>query len=133
MIPVVTEISPIFGLTLLEMIEYTTFLIPGAIIAAAGITGTFSLISILQNKKNLEMQNKIASASLVHKHLEPWYVDKRFGEIVLALEKPNAGFADKEQVHYVLAKFENIAILWKDKLFTEIHVREFLREGHSPH
>ena len=125
MISLVTEISTIFGLTLLEMIEYTMFLIPGAIIAAAGITGTFSLISILQNKKNLEMQNKIASASLIHKHLEPWDKNKRFKQMILKLETPNAVFTDEDQVHFVLAKFEDIAILRQDKLFTETHVQEF--------
>ena len=46
--------------------------------------------------------------------------------MIFKLEKPHAEFTDEDDnVHFVLTKFEDIAILRKDELITKTHTREF--------
>lgn len=113
-IHMITEISPIFGLNLLSILEILTI-----------ITGFSSLVVAVAILYTYTGQKKIASANLVVKYLEPWTKDKQFGDMILKLEKPNAQFTNENQVHSMLSKFEDIAILWKDKTLTKTHVREF--------
>ena len=124
MIPVVTEISPILGLTLLGMVEWIAI----AIFVSAGVTGVFSLWSIRQSKaqvsKQLETQNKIASANLIIKYLKHWD-DKDFDEVIVKIEDANAEFSHKHDVTFVLAVFEDIAVLRKDRMLTDNHIQNF--------
>ena len=125
-----TEISPMFGLSLLELVEWFTILTPIAIFTAAAITGVFSWWSIRQSNKRmaeqLESQNKIASAKLILELLKKWDGRNTLTLMIYKLEKPNAEFTDKDDgVHFVLGIFENIAILRKDGTLAETHVREF--------
>ena len=108
------------------MIEWVAI----AISSSVAVTGFLSWWNTRQsnNRMNeqLESQNKIASANLVFKLLENWNGDNAFTQMIYKLEKPNAEFIDEDDgVHFVLATFEDIAILRKDKTLTETHVREF--------
>ena len=110
----VTEISPIFGLSVLGIM--------GILTIVAGF-GSFVVAFFIWYTHN--GQKKIASANLIIKYLEPWENDKRFAQMILKLEKPNARFTNEDSVHFMLAKFEDIAILRKDKTLTKTHVQEF--------
>ena len=77
----VTEISPVFGMTLVGIAEWIAI----AIFISASLTGSFSLWSILQNKKQLETQNKIASANLVMELHEPWRKNDDFKKLLILL------------------------------------------------
>ena len=125
MIPVATEISPILGLTLLGMVEWIAI----AILISVIVTGGFSFWSIRQSKaqvyKQLETQNKIASANLVIKYLKRWEEDEDFKQVIIKIEDANAEFSNKHDVTFVLAVFEDISVLRKDGTLTETHIREF--------
>ncbi len=57
---------------------------------------------------------------------EKWESDDMFTKMILKLKKPHTEFIDKDDnVHSVLSKFDNIALLWKDKTITETHVQWF--------
>ena len=115
----VTEISPIFGLSLLELVEYAVI---GAFIVSAA-----TLIMVgYDNYRRHKLQVNSTSAQLCIKLLEKWEDSSTFTQMISKLEKPNAEFTDEEHnVHFVLTKFEDIAILKRDELLTDTHVREF--------
>ena len=121
----VTEISPIFGLSLLSMIEWVAI----AISSSVAITGFLSWWNTHQsnNRMNeqLESQNKIASANLIIKYLKHWEGLGLFGKMILKLENTDAKFTDKGDMDFMLATFEDIAVFWKDETLTETHIREF--------
>ena len=140
----ITEISPIFGLSLLELFELSSLAIPIAIIAAACITGGLSYWSIrqsktdsLQNKKQmveskkqmakqLKLQNNIASAQLAWNILEYWRESKHegFTDFLKKLHRSEIDPND-ENIGVTLNIFEDIAILWHEKTLTDNHVKEF--------
>ena len=73
-----------------------------------------------------ERRAKATSAQLCMQLLEDWNNNNTFAKMMSKLKKPNAEFADKDDnVHFVLGKFENLAILKKDKILNETHVRKF--------
>ena len=74
----VTEINPVFELTLVGMVEWIAI----AIFISASLTGSFSLWSIRRNKKQLETQNKIASANLIMELHEPWRKNDDFKKLL---------------------------------------------------
>ena len=121
----VTEISLIFGLSLLSMIEWVAIVISSSV----AVTGFLSWWNTHQsnNRMNeqLESQNKIASANLIIKYLKHWEGPGLFGKMILKLENTDTKFTDKSDMGFMLATFEDLAILWKDKTLTEIHIREF--------
>ena len=134
MFPLVTEISPIFGLSLLGLIDVG--IIVGAVVGLVGSVVIASVIlysnrSLLEQQKKassalLGQQEKVNSAELTLKLLEKWDGPGTFTEMLYKLETPNAKFTDeKDGVHFVLGIFEGIAILRNDKTLTENHVREF--------
>ena len=75
--------------------------------------------------EQLKIQNKIASANLVFKLLEHWKEDSAFTQILLEIEKPNVKFTNENYVHYMLATFEDMAVLREDGMLTEDHIRNF--------
>ena len=114
----ITEISPILGLNLLELIEHTVILVFGVSIG--------TLIGVWYwNFKQHKLQVKSTSAQLALKLVEKWHNDLLFSEITFDLGTEDIQFTDKDKVNPVLAVFEDIAILKRDKLLTETHVREF--------
>ena len=114
----VTEISPIFGLSLVELVEHA---IIGALMVSIG-----TLVGVWYwNSKQHKLQVKSTSAQLALKLVEKWHNDPLFCAIVFDLATPDMKFPDKDKVNPVLAVFEDIAILKRDKLLTETHVLEF--------
>ena len=115
----VTEISPIFGLSLLELVEYAVI---GAFIVSAA-----TLIMVgYDNDRRHKLQVKSTSAQLCMKLLEKWESNNTFAKMILKLETLHTEFTDEDDnVHFVLTKFEDIAILNRDELLTDTHVREF--------
>ena len=119
----ITEISPIFGLSLLGLVELAV--IVGAFV---GIVSSLIIARTIhkRNVASLEQQRKVNSAELTLKLLEWWDGINTFTKLIFKLSKPNAKFTDEEDgVFFALTKFEAIAILLKDKTLTENHVREF--------
>ena len=117
----ITDISPIFGLPLLGLMEILTILAGvGSIIIAVAIL----IVHIRQHR----LQVKIASAHLSLKMLEFWKstVDPDF-----------AIFADKMQrkevdegnptIHGFLEALEEVAIFWKEGTITTNHIKEFFK------
>ena len=140
MISLITEISPIFGLSLLELLEIAPILISIAILVSAAMTGIFSYKSIKQSKaqmiesraqvtEQLKLQNKIASAQLAWKLLEYWR-DKKHSEFTDFMEELYNSKVNKDEprIADVLQIFEDIAVFWDDKSLTENHTKEFF--GH---
>ena len=133
----VIDISPILGLSLLELVEGATIAIPFAIAVSAAVTGFFSLRSIRQSKaqarqsqiqitKQLEMQNKIASAQLAWKLLEYWREEKHeWFRVLLVKIRESEIKSDDLQIGTVLNIFEDIAIWWQEGTLTDNHVKEF--------
>ena len=94
MFPLVTEISPIFGLTLLGLIELLTIVIAVSSLVVAVIIG-------VTHWRQQAKQNKITSASLVLKWFEEWDKNTSFSDMMLKLEKRNAKFTDEnDDVHF---------------------------------
>ena len=105
------------------MVEIAVFV--GAI---TGIGSSLIIAYVIhrRNKELLEQQKKVNSAGLTLKLLEKWKGHNTFTKMIFKLQKPDVEFTDKRDgVHFVLATFEDIAILRKDKTLTETHVREF--------
>ena len=119
MFPLVTEISPIFGLSLLGLVEH-------AVIWALIVSIVTLIVVGYDNHRRHKLQVKSTSAQLALKLLEVWEGNNTFTKMIRKLEKAHAEFTDKDdRVHFVLTKFEDIAILKRDKLLTETHVQEF--------
>ena len=105
------------------MVEMAVFV--GAI---TGIGSSLIIAYVIhkRNKELLEQQKKVNSAELALKLLEKWKGHNTFTRMILKLDEPNAKFTDEgDGVHFVLATFEDIAVLWKDGTLTKTHVREF--------
>ncbi len=128
----VTEISPIFGLSLLELLEVATIAIPFAIAGSAIVTGFFSWRSIQQSNKQvteqMKSQHKVSSATLIDNLLETWRVDTPFTRTLDKLSDPNAEF-EEERVYEVLDEYESLAVLYVDETLDKNHVRQFFGRG----
>ena len=125
----ITEISPIFGLSLLELLEVATIAIPFAIAGSAIGTGFFSYRSIQQSKKQLtaqlERQSKIDSARLLtdlREHLKR----QGFAGITYKLYKGWLDDDDDELVERYLNHLDMIAVYWEDGLLEKRHIKEVL-------
>ena len=101
-----------------------------AILISASVTGGFSLWSIrrsnAQVSKQLETQNKIASAQLAWKILEYWR-EKKHERFTDFLEKLHRSEINKNDsiIPVTLTIFEDIAVLWREGTLTDNHVKEF--------
>ena len=125
MVPMITEISPIFGLSLLGLVETTVLSVIVGAIVGIGSSVIIAYTIHKRNKELLEQQKKVNSAQLALKLLESWNKTNVLMQMLLKMEKPNVKFTDENDVHYMLAPFEDIAVLRKDGTLTETHVREF--------
>ena len=130
LMPVVTEISPVFGLTLVGIMEW-------AAIAAVVGSGLIALVIHRRNKellkqqkeassKQLEQQRETNSAKLALTFLEYWK-DQKYEELIDFIERLHRSEEKKgdQKIPPVLNIFEDIAILWNGKLMTKIHVEQF--------
>ena len=111
----VTEISPIFGLTFMGIMEILTMLAGfGSIVVAAAILYTH------------RGQKKIASANLVYKYKGAWRTDKDFTDFLDKIKDPDVEVDLKnDPVYSTIDHFEDIAILWHEKVLDFNQVKEF--------
>ena len=126
----VTEISPVFGMSLTALIEMATII--GAVVgigAAAIIAKVIhdSNMRLLEHHKNLlRQQKKVDSAKLSLRILETWGESKhpKFTGFLDRLERSKVT-KDDPDINLFLDEFENIAVFRKDGTLTQTHVREF--------
>ena len=108
------------------------WVVAGAIIFSAAVTGYFSYKSIKQSKKQMaeqmKAQHKVASATLIDNLLKTWRVDTPFTRTLDKLSDPNAKFRT-EQVYEVLDEYEDLAVLYVDETLDKNHVRQFFGRG----
>lgn len=117
------EISPIFGLTLLELAELVTIAtIVSGIAAAIGVI--LSTITIIRSRLENIHQNKVSSANLILELLEPWRKEE-FQKFLAEVADPKITTYDEVKLEKFLNQLEDIATFWKDGTLTEIHVKEF--------
>ena len=111
----ITDMSPIFGLSLLELMEWLTIIAGFGSLVVAG--------AILYTHRG---QKKIASANLVFKYKGAW---RHGGEFIELLGKiKNTGAVVDPNQDYVwptLDHFEDIAILWNQDVLDFNQVKEF--------
>ena len=115
----VTELSPILGMSLLELAEC-------AVIGAL-IISTLTLIIVWYNSyRQHKLQVKITSAQLVLHFLKYWDDEKHvdFQESLERIHKSKIKKSD-DAILPVLAVFEDIAILWREKTLTDNHVKQY--------
>lgn len=114
------EISTLFGLTLIELVEHVAI---GAIsIAVTGLT--IAIASLWVSSKQTANHSKISSANLILELLQPWRKDD-FQQFLEQLHDPKITEYNEVKLEKFLNQLEDIAIFWKDKTLTEVHVKEF--------
>ena len=118
----VTDISPIFGLSLVSMVEWVAI----AIFVSVAVTSGLSYWNIRQTKKTMEQQAKIDSARLSLQLLESWSETKypKFAAFADRLYENNVK-GDEAEIPQYLNELESIAILWEEGAITENHVEQF--------
>ena len=137
MISVVTEISPIFGLSLLEMVEIAVLsILVGAMVGiGSSLIIAYTIhkrnIALLEHQKKtssdtLEQQRIINSAKLSILFLEYWKEEKheKFQDYLKKIQKSKINILDRE-ISTILTIFEDIAIFWKEGILTDNHVKQF--------
>ena len=120
-----TDISPIFGLTLLELAE--TAVITGALIGIAG-SGIVAGVVFLVNWLNLRHQKKISSVNVSLKMLEYWEPAKH--EVFSAMVELVYNHKVKENNPHIrsyLGIWEDIAVLCNNGTIQKTHVSEFFK------
>ena len=119
----VTEISPIFGMSVTTLIEIATI-----IGAAVGIGSACIIAWVIRNSNRalLRQHKKMDSAKLSLKILETWSESKhpKFTGFLDRLERSKVT-KDDPDINLFLDEFENIAVFRKDGTLTKTHVREF--------
>ena len=130
-ISLVTDISQIFGMSLVGMVDIATVIgaavggIGSAIIIAKVIHN--SNVKLLEHHKDLlRQQRTVNSAELSLKILESWSERKnpKFTGFLDRLENSTVPENDQD-MELFLDVFENIAVFWKEGTLTETHVNEF--------
>jgi len=109
---------------LIELVEHIA--ISAAGIASAGIA--IAIASLLVNAKQTQNQSKISSANLIIELLKPWKKSD-FQQLLHQMMDPKITEYDEIKVEQFLNHLESIAIFWKEKTFTENHVKEFFGEN----
>ena len=111
----ITEISPIFGLNLLGIMEI--------LMVIAGF-GSFGVAFVIW--RTHIGQKKIASANLIYKYKGAWRVDRDFTDFLDKIRNPDMEVDRKDLVVYsTIDHFEDIAILWHEKVLDFNQVKEF--------
>ena len=125
----VTEISPVFGMSLTALIEIATIIAAVVGIGAACIIAIVihnSNKNLLEHHKNLlEQQKKVDSAKLVWDLTISWSNDEKFKKFLDDLLDPAVTKYDLDQTYASLELFETIAIMWESGLLQEFHTRAF--------
>ena len=139
------EISPVFDVTLVEMVEISVFVgaavgIGSSLIIACAIRKSNKALLKQQEKTSfgmlrqqekasrdmLEQQKTINSAKLALHFLEYWKDAKHkgFQEFLKKLHQDKISKDDSASL-VILTIFEDIAILWYEGTLTDNHVKEF--------
>ena len=118
----VTEISPVFGMSLIALIEMATI-----IGAAVGIGSAVIIARVISNSNRalLRQHRKVDSARMIRELHGPWRNNDRFKEFLQDLNSPQVITYDSEIVGQFLNRFELIATLLEDGTINEFHVRSF--------
>ena len=117
------EISPILGMTLLELVEWVAFATIAAGFAAAVGIG-ISIYNLITSSNESKKQGKVASANLVLELLKPWRQDE-FQKLIDDIYDPTVTEYDERVMENFLNHFEDIAVLEKDGTLSTNHVKEF--------
>ena len=116
-----TDISPIFGISLLELVEWIT-IIP--MIISIGVV--LALVLIYRSQHGL--QQRLVSAQLSLKMLEYWDDSKHkdFADLVelIPLSKVKE---DDPRIGSYLSIWEEIAVFCNEKTITNTHMKEFFQ------
>ena len=115
----VTDISPIFGLTLLELVEWVTIMAP---VISAMAVGALLLIHYRQHG----LQQRLISAQLSLKMLEHWEDDKHknFADFMERVANSEVE-EDNPYIGNYLSVWEEIAVLCNEGTITKNHRKEF--------
>lgn len=117
-----TDISPIVGLTLIELVELDTLILLGGSAAIAAIIG-------VANWKLLNQRKKVDSAKRIWELGSSWRNNPEFQEFLEKLMNPKVTKYTEEEMGPVLDRFEYIATFWKDKTIQGHHVESFFGEN----
>ena len=119
MIPVVTEISPIFGLTLLELTEFLNIVAGVGSIIIAG-----AIICVHWHQHRLQIKSN--SADLITRIREDWSMSRNpeFGKFLQKLAK-GIVTANDPMIPPFIRVLEKVAIFWEEGTLTKNHVKEF--------
>ena len=113
-----TEISLIFGLTLLEHLDI--YIIIGAI-STPFLAGVIFFVNWWQISQKI----KVNSANLILEFLKPWSNDSGFVEILRGIRDPEFVHTHHDKLSMVLDYFEDMAVLQKDGTLKLSHVQEY--------
>ena len=116
----VTEISPVFGMSLVALIETATII--GAVVGISS-GGIVAGVVYYVNKRLLNQQKKVESARMIRELSGPWRNNAEFKEFLQNLNNPQVTAYDSRMVDKVLNHFDLIATLSEDGILTEFHVR----------
>lgn len=114
------QISPIFGLTLLELVEH----IAAAGIGIAIVSSIFAMGALIVSAIQIKKQSKVSSANLILELVKPWR-QKDFQKLLNEIANHDITKYDEGELEKLLNQLEDIATFWKDDTLSEIHVKEF--------
>lgn len=114
-----TDISPVFGLTLIELIEDAVITVFVGIAAAVIV----SVMSHLDNKKQVKLHAKVESARLARELHSSWRNNAEFQSILAKVNNPDITAYPEDEAYPFLDKFEDIATFWDDDILQDKHVR----------
>ena len=112
----VTDISPIFGVSLMALIETATIT---ALIASGMVAG----VIYFANWRLLRQQKKVDSARLARELHSPWRNNKEFKMLLARINDPTVTAYDSIEIEGFLNRFESIATLWADGTLNDFHVK----------
>ena len=115
-----TDISPIFGLSLIELIEW------GAIIGAIIGVGASCIVAAAirkGSKEQLALQEKVESTKLARELHSSWRNNAEFQDILAKINNRDITMYRAEEAYPFLNKFEDIATFWNDDILMDMHVR----------
>ena len=113
-----TQLSPILGLILLGLVEFST-------IIGAFASFSIAVVILLVNYLQLKQKIKVDSATLILKFLKPWHVNKGFTDLIDEINSSKIIKYDTEKLRMLLDHFEDIAVLWADKTLDETQILEY--------
>ena len=130
-----SQISPIFGLGLLELVELITLLVMTVPAAASLVIAWVIWLTnnknikqqqkqLEQQQKSLDQQKKIDSARLAWELYYDWRVSGQFSDEMLP-SLVNGTLKEVDDIDLILERFANIASFWKEGTLTKYHMMEF--------